>query len=90
MVTDVAEALSTVVNQQTVALGGHEVRVAVNVTRSVEPGENLVHEGLNLVVGTTSSELGDPDRAAGCYLASIVDVVLEVGGVGCIIIPAQS
>lgn len=68
----------------------HEIRVAVDVARSVELGQNLVHECIDLVVRATSAELGDPDRATGRNLASVIDIVLEVGRVGRIIIPVQS
>jgi hypothetical protein len=87
---NVAEALTSVVDQESVALGCHEIRVAVDVARSVELGQNLVHECIDLVVRATSAELGDPDRATGRNLASVIDIVLEVGRVGRIIIPVQS
>jgi hypothetical protein len=88
--TDVAQALASVVDEKPVALGSHEVCIAVNVAGRVEPRKNFVHEFLDLFVGATSPELSNPDRATGCDLARILDVLLEVGGVSRVVIPAQS
>ena len=87
MGANVAKALTAVVNEQTVTLGGHEVGVAVNVRRRVKPRQNLVHERLHLLIRTSSPEVRDPDRTAGRNFARILDVLLEVGGIGRVIIP---
>lgn len=61
----------------------------MDVAGGIKPRKYFIHERLDLVVGATSAELRDPNRSTGCDLASVVDIVLEVRGVGCIIVPVQ-
>lgn len=62
------------------AVGNHEVGVAVEVVESLELGDDVVHEAADLVVRVNGGKLGQPD---GLATANIVGV-LEVGeeGVG--------
>lgn len=60
----------------------------MNVRGRIEPGENLFHELLDLIIRAASFELGNPDGSTGRDLARILNILLKVGSVGCTIIPA--
>lgn len=88
--SDVAETLTFVVDQESVTLGCHEVRVSVNITGHIEPRKNLIKESLDLVVRAVGLELGDPDRATGGDLTSVFNVLLEICGIGSVVVPSLS
>jgi hypothetical protein len=78
ILSHLTQTRTAVVNQESVALGGHEVSIAMDVVRLVQPRKHLVQKSGNLFVRAASLELRDPDRPASSNFTCLVDVGFEV------------
>ena len=89
ILSHLTQTRTAVVDQETIALGGHEVRIAMNVARLVQPRKHLIQKSGDLLVRAASLELRDPDRAAASNFACLVDVGFEVGDVEGGVVPRK-
>jgi hypothetical protein len=84
---NVAQPVTRIVDQHTLARTRHEVRVPMDISRVIHPRHHVVQESSHFIVGTFSAEFSDPDGKAFCEFASFADVVLEVLNVGGGVVP---
>jgi hypothetical protein len=89
ILSHLTQTRTAVVNQETIALGGHEVSIAMNIARLVQPRKHFVQESGDLLVRAASLELRDPDRAASSNFACLVDVGFEVVNVEGGVVPGK-
>ena len=83
------QARTAVIDQESIAFGGHEVRISMDIARLVQPRQYLVQKSGDLVVRATSLEFSDPDRATSSNFACFVDVGFEVRRVEGGVIPGK-
>ena len=87
MSSDFTETLTSVVDQEAITIGCHEIGITVDIIGSIQPREDLIKEVLDLLGATARLKFGNPDRAAGGNFTCFLDVVLEVCGIRRIIVP---
>lgn len=87
MSPNVTQAPSAIINQEPITRRCHEIRIAVNIVRAIHPRQHLVEESLDLRIRAARLELRDPNRTASGDLARVLDVFLEIGGVGGVVVP---
>lgn len=83
----VSQGVQSLVDEH--AVGGHEVRVALDPRLRVHPRQRLLEEGDDLVVGARRSELRHPDGLAG-HVVHLLELPLEVAEVGRAVVPVAS
>lgn len=85
--SQIRQAVLGIINEHTRARSRHKVGVTSDVARTIHPREYLIEKTLDLLVRAFSPEFRDPDWTALGDLASILDVLLEVGGVIGAVVP---